>query len=168
MLRWILISLVTAGVLALIARYFARRKLGKGATVHRLNPPAWVVWGAMFGAIGLTGFGLVLSFFEGPARWIVLTVMVVYAAGVALFFWYGFLAYFVWTTDGFGTWDPLRKHRFIRWADSRGITASRIPLHREVRDGADIIVFPAILDGLAELDAFLQRRGAPVPIRHSP
>ncbi len=163
-MRWIVLSLILLAVIAVVSRFLARRKLGKAATVHRLTPPGWVVWGAAFGVVGLTGVGFVLALVDGPLRLVLTGLAILYALGVAVLFWYAFLSYFAWTTDGFATWDPWRKHRFVRWADA-AVGRSALPLHTRIADQARTVHVPNLLLGMAEMHAFLERRRAPVPVR---
>lgn len=166
MLRWILIGLVAVALSALLSRYLWSRGLKlitgvTGQTVHRLTPPGWIIWAAVFmtlgvaivaWAVGQVGASLLLP--------VALLLALAYAAAALVALWHAFFHYVAWTSEEARAWDPWRKHRVVKFSAARRAPRPW-PLHDGVVDvnSGVTILWPKALHGAAELATHLDRRG---------
>jgi hypothetical protein len=156
MLRALFIGLVVSAAMAIAARLIARWRFGgRGRDIRRLAPHGAVEYGsfvlmiAAASAMTLVQRGETGSAIAVPLALTVLLVAVVDAYAV-------FITQMFWTNDGLGAWDPLRKQRFIRWAD---VTSWKASWHGTyVSDGRGTIGVAPWRVGTAELRRFLEAR----------
>ena len=159
MLRAILIGFVVSAAMALAARLIVRWRFGgRGRSVRRLKPHGAVEYGSFVLLIAAAGAITLIQRAAdglGPAGWALsaLIMLVVVADAYTVF-----LTQLFWTNEGLGSWDPIRKQRFIRWAD---VTRCRVRWHGTyLADGASSIGFAPWRDGADELRRFLKVRCA--------
>lgn len=154
MLRAFLFAIAVSIVLAVVAKLVVRWKFGgKGRTLRRLTPHGAVEYGTLVAVIGVALLFTLASRFEDGFG-VLSAVALVLAAPVGLAVYAVFLTHVFWTHEGVGSWDPIRKQRWVPWARVTDIGFSALTQSHHVGDGDTRIAFSRFRTGLSELLAF--------------
>jgi len=159
MLRAIFVGVLVTVVLALVARLIVRWRFGgKGRTLTRLRPHGGVEYATFALAMAAATAIMLATRFEGTAATITWIAGVVFFLAAAAMTYPVFLTHVFWTADGVGAWDPIRKQRFVRWADVKpgGFQAGRFA--HTIADGHRSIAYATWRNGVDELKVFAERR----------
>ena len=159
MLRALVLGFFVSAAMALAARLISRWRFGgRGQSIRRLKPHGAIEYGSFVLLVAAAGAVTFVQRSEqdvGPAGWILVAILLALAIADA---YAVFLTQLFWTSEGIGSWDPIRKQRFLRWADVTSCTRAWHGTY--LSDGRTSIGFAPWRDGSDELRNFIAVRCA--------